>query len=188
MQFEHSSRNYRNTADKLIAHIKAEIEESEGRTEWTRVNLKTLRSFPIDGLKLSWYPAPDDSKRSRMKGQFLWDHMSCTDDDVILIAESEWNKDLIELKHDFEKLLYTRCPIKLMMCGGWSDSAEIADALGTYAKDNCHNFGPGEVFVLFCVGWVEGGKRVHDDVFRWQVPGEVCRNDGRKFSFQSDWE
>ena len=194
MQFEHSSKNYLKIANELIAHLKAAIDKSERRKEWTAINLQTLRDFVSDGLNMTYYPAPidptaDPSKRSRVKGEFLWDHMSCTEEDVIFIAESEWDSDLGELKRDFEKLLYTRCPIKLMMCGGWTDRDDIAAKLSEYARQCSQNFGPGEIFILFFVGWPEDdGKRPNHEAFMWQVPGEVCRDDGRKFSFQSDWE
>jgi hypothetical protein len=189
MQFEHTSKNYRDVATALITYLEAQLRHSKGRSEWTGINLGALQDFSIKGPKMSPYPKPDKSKRSGLKGQFLWDHMSCTDDDVIIIAESEWNSSPLELRHDFEKLLYTRCPIKLMMCGGWPKPEDIAKDLSKYAKKCSRNFGPGEVFILFCTGWIdEQGERRGKQVYKWQVPGEVCRNDGRKFNFQSDWE
>jgi hypothetical protein len=185
MAFEHSSANYLKTAGDLISHIRKQLGSPGERKEWTEENLDALRTFSIKGEQMSWFPEKDTSKRSGLKGQFLWDYMGCTNDDVIIIAESEWLSSSGELKHDFEKLLYTRCPIKVMLCGRWNrDGRVIADELMIYAKECSTNFAPGEVFILFCVGWKEDGTIRNDQVFQWQVPGEVCRDDGRAFYFQ----
>jgi hypothetical protein len=185
MSLLHSRENYLKLSDELIVHLSQQLNNTEGRKAWTNGNLSALQSFSIDGSPLLSYPQRDGTKLSGLRGQFLWDHMSCTDEDVILIAETEWNNSPVELKHDFEKLLYTRCPIKLMMCGLWDrDGSEIAKELRDYAKSCSKNFGPGEVFILYCVGWMnsEGAER-NDQVFRWQVPGEVASYPGDDFEF-----
>jgi len=174
MKFQHTRANYAKTANLLIEHLRESLGDPSTRRDWTHCNLDVLRSFTLEGLTLTHYPLKDNRKRSNLTGQFLWDHMSCTEEDVILIAESEWLSSFDEIRHDFEKLLYTRCPIKLMMCGKWKlEPAKLAARLSEYAQSCSSNYGPGEVFILYCVGWLgEEGNR-NDEVFSWQVDGAV---------------
>jgi hypothetical protein len=187
MEFEHSSENYWRVALELVAHIKEALDNPIGRKSWTEDNLNALRTFRVGDAELQWFPVKDHSKRSGLRGQFLWDFIGCTDQDVLVIAESEWLSGSCDLKHDFEKLLYTRCPVKLMICGRWNrDGATIAKELEEYARDCSSNFAPGEVFILFCTGWRNRDDTVrNDEVFYWQIPGEVCTNDGRDFEFKA---
>ena len=72
------------------------------------------------GKKLGFITFPDNDKRlSKARGQSLFDLIWWDDrrgrKGVALAVESEWNANQGEILHDFEKLLFIKSPLKLMI-------------------------------------------------------------------------
>jgi len=188
-KLEHTSTSYLNTAIELIEHLRQNLSNTKTQKQWTDGNLNALREFKFDGYEVSRYPTPAHDNPNERKVEFLWDYVAYASGfGILLAAESEWRENHIDpsgLKHDFEKLLYVKSPIKLMMCrrNSRNDGSVIADVLNEYARSVCSNYSPGEVFILYCVGWLSEDSR-NDEVFVWQVPGSVVSCDNQQFEFK----
>ena len=118
------------------------------------------------------------------KSQFLWDYIAHRPEGILIAAESEFDQNAKGLQHDFEKLLYVRSPIKLMVTRVKS-AAEAEQQrldLRSYMDRCCTAYSPGEVFILYCVWWSEGEIN-RDLAYLLQVPGEPCHRtvDGKSF-------
>lgn len=162
------------TGRALVAHLKT-TSDTHGQKEWTSANLASLRSFKLDGMDLTHYPA---SPESNQKGAFLWDYVAYQQGDgILIVAESEHdNEDLRGLKHDFEKLFYAVAPIKLFMFTGdrdeYSSSEEIVKELRDYMSECCSLFMPGELYILYCRTWRNPSNESGDRAYFLQIPGE----------------
>jgi hypothetical protein len=188
---QHTAQSYLETAENLIAHLQATLNNTKTQKQWTDGNLDALRNFTFLGFDVKQYPTPARDIATERKGEFLWDYIAYAQGfGILLAAESEWRENHIDpqgLKHDFEKLLYVKSPLKIMMCrrNHRNDGATIAGMLSMYAREACSNYSPGEVFILYCVGWLADDSR-NDEVFLWQVPGPVvsCVNSAFEFKPQ----
>jgi len=104
------------------------------------------------------------------------------------VAESEHDnrtKVKEEFKHDFEKLLYVRSPLKLMLC--WAKSLEKANEILTWVKECmeppskepiCTEFSPAEIFILFCTC-----SNKQDFVYQLQIGGDPMHRPIEKEDF-----
>ena len=72
----------------------------------------------------------------------------------------------------FEKLLYVRSPLKLMICrASHSSDAEkqanyIRDCVQEFMQNTCTWYTPGEVYLLYCVYWSGKNGDTRDYAFR----------------------
>jgi len=152
-----SSEDYRSLAGKLVRFLHEEIGNTDTRTGWTKRNIEVLQRF-ADRERLVSSP---DKRNGKDEKQFLWDFVAYkANRGLVLVAESEWankTKDREAFQHDFEKLLYVRSPVKLMIC--WAKSKEKAEKLRGWVSElmrpsgrgcTCSEFSPGEIFLLYC--------------------------------------
>ena len=167
MAFNYSSERNLKLAAELVAHLRINIKNTTGQEEWSQRNFALLRSFAIKNDARGCPTAGADR-------QFLWDFIAYKQGaGILLAAESEHSKDDAELVYDFEKLLYVRCPLKLMMCRitSASDARSVVKLLSEYMRDACSEYSAGEVYIIYGIWWDEGtGNR--DKAFLFQVPGE----------------
>lgn len=93
--------------------------------------------------------------------------------------ESEHDNKKKSILEDFEKLLYVRSPLKLMMCRiSHADDAEkhadqIRDLVQEFMQKTCIWYTPGEFYVLYCVYWLGAKGENRDYAFRLQVNGPL---------------
>jgi hypothetical protein len=173
---------------RLIDHLKLKLNSTENRKQWTKGNFDAIRTFDSGQFITECFPSAKGSPGDAYRPQFLWDFIAYVQGAGILIAaESEWeNKSTPEIMHDFEKLLYVRSPIKLMMCRveeGKKAATELCDELFDYMQRTCTDFSPGELFIIYCLRERNLDGSSGDAAFTLQVDGEpVFRNFGnRKF-------
>lgn len=158
---------------RLVEHLKLNLPDTPRRSAWTEANLDVLASFPVfESPEISCYPAGEDKNR---RSQFLFDFIAYSQaKGILLAAESEWlNENISDIKHDFEKLLYVRSPLKLMICRVSSDDEadEICRELSAYMHECCAEFSPAELFIIYCVQW-KGSKDQRGDIsYALQVSG-----------------
>jgi hypothetical protein len=185
----HTSESYLETAEALIRHLRGQLKNTTRQKEWTDGNLDALRSFDFKGYKVTNYPTPARDVPADRKMEFLWDFIAYASGfGILLAAESEWkdlSSDPTGLRHDFEKLLYVKSPLKLMMCrrNNKNSGVSIAKDLSKYAHGVCSNYSSGEVFILYCVGWLEDDAR-NDEVFLFQIAGPVTPCSLTEFNFR----
>jgi hypothetical protein len=167
--FPASARQYKNLAVELSNFLHERIENTSFRDKWSNRNFELLREFS-ETKGADCFPDPKTGER-----QFLWDFIAYVPERGILIAaESEFDKRRKEIEHDFEKLLYLRSPIKLMMCRMKSeaDAEEIRLWLEDVAISTCKEYSPAEVFVVYCVWWSEPGGGNRDFAYNLQISGK----------------
>jgi hypothetical protein len=172
--FPTSSQECRNLAKKLIDFLRERIGNTNERRGWTKRNICLLQRF-ADQEGFASFP---DRREGRAEKQFLWDYVAYAEGrGLVLVAESEHDngtKDKEEFQRDFEKLLYVRSPLKLMLC--WAKSVEKAREILSWVKrcmeppsnePTCTEFSPAEVFILFCTC-----SDKQDFVYQLQIGGE----------------
>ncbi|MGP8173659.1 MAG: hypothetical protein ACLP7O_03820 [Terracidiphilus sp.] len=162
----------------LVAHPKGDIEDTFTQIGWTSKNIRLLDEFfRPRGLDCSFHG-------SDQGGEFLWDFIGYIKRRGILIAaESEYLTNLSEIERDFDKLLYSSSPIKLMICRidtkyrveeeARKEAERIQSALQKHIAENCAHYPPGSVFILYCVWWANEGTN-RDFPFILQIDGEPC--------------
>jgi hypothetical protein len=167
--FPESAAEAKNLATKLAGFLHERIKNTQSRDEWSKRNFELLRDFSR-GNEADCFPDPANGER-----QFLWDFIAYVPERGILIAaESEFDKKREEIEHDFEKLLYVRSPIKLMICRmeTESDAEEIRSSLQELVRSTCKEYSPAEVFIVYCVWWSQPGGSNRDFAYLLQVQGE----------------
>jgi hypothetical protein len=91
----------------------------KNETEWT-INLK--EEIGKLGIQYGY-----SVRASGFDKEWLYDIVWCKKDingsltSVSLVVESEWKRSLIEISYDFEKLLLSNSPIKLMICQAYTN-------------------------------------------------------------------
>lgn len=156
-------------AIELADFLHRKIENTDSQDVWSTRNFELLREFSKTNCA-DCFPDPGTGER-----QFLWDFIAYVPEHGILIAaESEFDRKRKEIEHDFEKLLYVRCPIKLMMCRmrTEAEAEEIRSWLEDVAKSTCKEYSPAEVFVVYCVWWSESSGGNRDFAYYLQIKGE----------------
>ena len=164
---------------ELIEHLKQGIRNTSRRDEWTQRNFALLREYAAKHGAES-YPSAKDSPPDLKAAQFLWDFIACQPrKGILLAAESEHNNTKESILEDFEKLLYVRSPLKLMMCRvSFAENAEkqaneIKDWVQEFMQKTCNWYTPGEVYVLYCVYWSGTNGENRDYAFRLQLNGPL---------------
>lgn len=124
------------------------------RTEAVKIKLRRL------GKKLGLQTFPDDDRRrSKPRSQWLYDLIWWNDSPghkaVCLAVESEWNRPVGEVLHDFEKLLAVKSPLKLMIYRTSTNTAQtVRDGIEKYILNfTQHVDGEEYVFCEFQTGW-----------------------------------
>ncbi len=181
--FPKTAVEVRRLALMLVNHLKSALTDTHGQKEWTTRNLEALRSFVGHKFQLKHFPETGFNQ----KGAFLWDYIAYQQGSGILIAaESEYDSKLLKLKEDFEKLLYVRCPIKVLIF--WTKQNPdlyngIVDQLQDYMMSCCSEYSPGEVFILYCRTWTNEDGSSGDHAWWMQVDGELGYRslDGKAF-------
>jgi hypothetical protein len=180
---------YRDFAKDLVDFLREHIGNTNERKGWTKRNICLLQRF-ADKNGFTSFP---DKRGGKTERQFLWDYVAYSPyRGLVIVAESEHDnrtKDKKVFQHDFEKLLYVRSPVKLMLC--WAKTKKKAEQILSWVgacmkppsqKPTCTEFSPAEVFILYCtcsdkqdfVYWLQiDGKPMHraikDEVFT-QIP------------------
>jgi hypothetical protein len=168
-------------AKKLINSLHSGIENTHLRPEWTKQNLDLLRAFANEQGAESY---PSDPKAPDREGQFLWDFIAYKPGHgILLAAESEHDNEKREIARDFEKLLYVRSPVKLMLCrldhrhrtfdDARAEANSIKNEMEKCMRRSCDWYTPGEVFVLYCVWWAEAGGTNRDVAFLLKIEGDL---------------
>jgi hypothetical protein len=170
-----TAEKIRAIASDLVDHLRVELTDTSDRRGWTDKNIYALQSFNPEGFALECSPW-SASDGSDARGEFLWDFTSNVKGTGLLIAvESEWRNEIDEIRRDFKKLLYVRSPIKLMICRVDEKKvfgACICDELFKCMKDECSEFVPGELFIIYCRKWSNDDGSNGDIVFQLQIEGE----------------
>jgi hypothetical protein len=196
-----SSSECKEFALALVNFIQNYPRAPKGRPHWTRGNLKALHDFVESEYVQARFPNAVhylDRKYDFVRvrhGEFMkFDYSAYVPGVVasgetivgkgfLIFAESEYNKSTTSIEPDFEKLLYVRAPCKVMIC--WpkhvKDADEIVDRLSKYADDNCNQFAPGEVYVLYFSNW---GSNMEEAAYYWQAPGNPSEQCVLPFRFE----
>jgi hypothetical protein len=176
--FPGTSTEVKQLALDLVAHLKGDVEDTFTQIRWTSKNIRLLDEFfRPRGLDCSFHG-------SDQGGEFLWDfigYIKCRG--ILIAAESEYLTNLSEIERDFDKLLYSSSPIKLMICRidtkyraeeeARKEAERIQSALQRHIVGNCAHYPPGSVFILYCVWWANEGTN-RDFSFILQIDGEPC--------------
>jgi hypothetical protein len=166
-EFPKSALEIRLTAERLVKFLRENIQDTHGRQEWSYRNFSLLRKFTAEYGAANF---PSDEEK-----EFLWDFVAYIGGKgLLLVAESEWNSAPSEVEQDFEKLLYVRSPLKLMLCRMRTeeDAEGLRSRLSHFAASTCCEYSPAEVFVLYCVWWAGNAERNRDCVYSLQIGGE----------------
>jgi hypothetical protein len=160
---------------ELIEHLRQGIRDTSRQDEFGQRNFALLREYAAKHGAES-YPSAKDSPPELKAAQFLWDFIACQPQKgILLAAESEHDNKKNAILEDFEKLLYVRSPLKLMMCrvNGEKQATEIKDWLQEFMQKTCTWYTPGEVYVLYCVYWSGTNGENRDYAFRLQLNGQL---------------
>jgi hypothetical protein len=171
-EFPNSAHDIKALAKELVQFLRDNIKNTKTRKEWSDQNFRLLRKFS-ETHELASSPDKDTGEK-----EFLWDFVGYLQSrGLVIVAESEHDnktKDRKEFQHDFEKLLYVRSPVKLMLC--WAKNINKAEEILTWVKEcmpspdkepTCTEFSPGEVFILYCTC-----SDKQDFVYWMQINGE----------------
>lgn len=170
----YSANDARRTADKLVEFLKSRIHDTHRQGEWTERNLQLLREFALT-IDAQSYPSAKGVPPEQRAKQFLWDYIAYKPKTgIVLAVESEHGNDKHSVLEDFEKLLYVRSPVKLMMCRTRSEdeALSIRGWAQEFMEQTCTWYSPGEVFVLYCVWWSGEGRGNRDFAYLLQIKGE----------------
>jgi hypothetical protein len=170
-------------AHRLAQHLHDGYQDPRG-DEWTDHVFGMLCDFSESlGLDKS---TDCCHKRHAKHGEFLWDFIAYKPEyGILLAAESEQHTTTkgqkIDLRHDFEKLLYVFAPIRLLMCKAKDEThaEELRNDLNEYAGRCCQHFNSGAVFLIhFCL-WNEKGT----STYLWQCSGEPAKHNPESLDF-----
>jgi hypothetical protein len=169
-----SRRECEELAECLLTTLRQRGNTS-GRRGWTDKNFALLRRFATM-QKAQSYPSSSGARARRRGKQFLWDFVAYIQGKgLLLAAESEHNNSKHEIERDFEKLLYVRSPLKLMLCRVASEAQanRIKGWLERFMRKTCAWYSPGEVMILYCVWWAERGGANRDFAYMLQLNGNL---------------
>ena len=175
-------------ATELVCHLKRKMKNTQPpRENWTNQNKRVLEAFFCDrGCHC-------DFTGSQTGGEFLWDFAAYINfKGMLLVAESEFDTDHEEIAKDFDKLLYSNAPLRLMMCridkseqAAKAEAGQIQAELKANVQQNCTNYSGGDVIIVYCVWWaLEGGKN-RDFAYLLQIDGEPNYRDAVGKSFEA---
>jgi len=176
-------------ATELVRYIKCEITNKQSRVDWTWQNISLLdRFFGNRGCHRN-FTASDAGT------EFLWDFTAYIPyQGMLLVAESEHDTRYESIAEDFDKLLYSNAPLKLMMCridtrygtqeAAKEESEQICAKLELNVQQNCANYSGGDVIIVYCVWWALPDGKNRDFAFLLQIDGEPEHRDAKGKSFE----
>lgn len=175
--FPNSRTEIMKLATDLVAFLRAEMEDKQGRPEWTRQNYDLL-----DRFFRSEYCDECRFAGSANGGEFLWDFAGHRGYNGMLItAESEHDTDPAAIAEDFDRLLYGISPLKLMICRiekrfstvplAQEEAERIRIRVHENLQQNSVQYCSGAVFVVYCTWWAAEGKN-RDFAYFLQIDGE----------------
>jgi hypothetical protein len=176
-------------ATELVRHIKGEITNSQFRPDWTGQNISLLDRFFGDRGCDRNFTASDAG------AEFLWDFTAYIPyRGMLLVAESEHDAKYEKIAEDFDKLLYSNAPLKLMMCridtryateeAAKEESEQICAKLELNVQQNCTNHSGGDVVIVYCVWWALPDGKNRDFVYMLQIDGEPNYRDAKGKCFE----
>ncbi|HUH63113.1 MAG TPA: hypothetical protein VLZ50_08965, partial [Terracidiphilus sp.] len=114
---------------------------------------------------------------------------------ILVAAESEFLTSLGEIERDFEKLLYSSAPIKLMICrideknrtreAAQEEANRICRRLEGHLTGTCTYHSPGSVLVVYCVWWSDEQGKNRDISFLLQIEGEISYQSAENKRFEA---
>ncbi len=176
-------------ATELARYLKCKIKNTlPPATNWTCQNISLLDRFFRDR-------GCDCNFTSTTCAEFLWDFTAYIPfKGMLLVAESEHDTDHNKITEDFDKLLYSNAPLKLMMCriekkydtrkAAETEARRIQAELLEHVQQNCMNYSGGDVVVVYCVWWALKDGKNRDFAYMLQVEGEPNRRDAKGKSFE----
>jgi len=177
IDFPKSSAEISELADELVNDLRGKIKDTHSAMRWTCQNISSLEDFfRRRGAACFFSGSPDGP-------EFLWDFAGYVKNRGILItSESEHSTKYEDITYDFDKLLYGRSPLKLMICridtkcNTKEKAQEEAEKIRLYIEkcihDNCIYYSRGEVFVIYCVWYADEEGENQDIAYIFQVDGE----------------
>ncbi|HXR40727.1 MAG TPA: hypothetical protein VN776_16605 [Terracidiphilus sp.] len=171
--FPNSSAGIKQLANDLVKFLRGNIKNTTGRKEWTDQKLDLLKVFfDKNGI---------DSHSHRNRPEFLWDFVGLKGKDILIAVESEWITKQEAVEYDFKKLLWSKSPLKLMICriGKEHQTTEKAAKQGEEIRESIErfmesgkNYSPGEIFIIYCVWWAHKDGDNRDIAYTLQVDGK----------------
>lgn len=161
-------------ANELVVFLRRKFRDTHRQREWTQRNIRFLRQFARK-KKVQSFPSAEGKTGKRRAKQFLWDYIAHQyGNGIVIAAESEHKNDKHSILYDFDKLLYVRSPVKLMMCRVRSEreALKIRRWAQRFMENKCKWYSPSEVFVLYCVWWSGHGHDNRDFAYFLQIKGE----------------
>lgn len=187
-EFPSTSSEVKQLALDLVAHLKGGVRDTLTQIDWTLKKICLLDGF--------FRPRGVDCffHGSEHGGEFLWDFIGYIKwRGILIVAESEYLTNLSEIRRDFDKLLYSSSPIKLMICRidtkyrteeeARKEAERIQSTLKEDVAGSCAHYPPGSVFILYCVWWAHEGRN-RDFPFILQIDGEPCYRGANDRSFE----
>jgi hypothetical protein len=186
--FPEAAHEVNRLALELASHLKGGIRDTQTQIAWTLQNISLLEKFfHPRGVDCSFHG-------STTGGEFLWDFIGYIKErGILIVAESEFLTDHGEIRKDFDKLLYSSSPIKLMICridkkfrtqaGAKEEAERVRSDLQIDIAGSCAYYPPGSVFILYCVWWADDGKN-SDFPFILQIDGEPCYRSATEKRFE----
>ena len=107
-----SSSAIRTLAEKLVCHLKDKFKNTQqGVDDWNERNKHVLDEF------FCCRDCQCNFTRSKAGREFLWDFTAyIPSKGMLLVGESERDPHYERIVEDFDKLLYSNAPIRLMIC------------------------------------------------------------------------
>lgn len=175
-------------AVKLVHYLKVERSNTGTRVDWTWKNISLFDSFFRErGCDCNFTASIAGS-------EFLWDFTAYVPGrGMLLVAESEFDTKPERIAEDFDKLLYSNAPLRLMICriernhsteeAARAEAERVQTMLLGNVQQNCTNYAGGDVIIVYCVWWALPDGRNRDFVYLLQIDGEPQYRDAKGKSF-----
>jgi len=175
-------------ATELVHYLKGEIANTQSRVDWTWQNISLLDKFFGKGGCHQNFTASDAGP------EFLWDFTAYVPyQGMLLVAESEHDTKHERIAEDFDKLLYSNAPLRLMICRierecntneAKLEALRIQEMLLENVQQNCTNYSGGDVIIVYCVWWALPDGKNRDFAFLLQIDGEPEHRDAKGKTFE----
>jgi hypothetical protein len=174
-------------ATELVHYLKGNIRNTKSPVDWTWQNFSLLDRFFGDRGCYQNFTGSGEGP------EFLWDFTAYIPyQGMLLVAESEHDTKYEEIAKDFDRLLYSNAPLKLMMCRIERDrntheaneeALRIQERLLENVRQNCTNYSGGDVIIVYCVWWALPDGKNRDFAYLLQIEGEPEHRGAKGKSF-----